>query len=348
MQGFVDTQKSKLVGETVWLYPKMKWNDLRLRDNSQYLQGLMQLHDKGLISSQKLLTEYNIDYDQEINRLREEQITAGKGGQVIGGSPDSGGGMGGLDLGLGGPPGGGLDLGMGGGGMPPGLAGPGPGAPPPGPPVGGAPPTPPMGAAASSDDMTKVAQFYPAMDGMQSGVDAGMRVYKRGKEPKQKKVEEQAPESKQIFLTKPEQKLFSIIKSLNIPLRLFAQYEFQVPGEKNAYLLDFAFPDIMINFEADGDFWHSDVDAVERDKQRDMKLANMGWRVVRIKESALNTNVELVTQIIINNIKDTIAQRKALMAKKASVNDDESIYYEDGDELKITYQNLIYDNSDNS
>jgi hypothetical protein len=36
------------------------------------------------------------------------------------------------------------------------------------------------------------------------------------------------------------------------------------------------------------------------------------------------------------------------MAKRASVNAEDSIYYEDGDELKISYQNLIYDNSDNS
>lgn len=354
MQGFVDTQKSKLVGDTVWLTPKIKWNDLRLRDNSQYLQSLMQLHDKGLISTQKLLTEFNIDFDQEVNRLREEQITAGKGGQVLGGAGDAGGGMGGLDLGLGGPPGGGggLDLGLGGGGMPPGLAGPGPGgapgaAPPPG---GGAPPAPPMGAMASdeNDDMTKVAQLSLMNDPSQQSVDPSMRVYKRGKQPKQKKSDEPTVENKQIFLTKPEQKLFSIVKSLNVPLRLFAQYEFKVPGEQNAYLLDFAFPDIMLNFEADGDFWHSDVSAVEKDKQRDMKLASMGWRVVRIKESALNTNVELVTQIIVNNIKDTIAQRKALMAKRASVNAEDSIYYEDGDELKISYQNLIYDNSDNS
>jgi very-short-patch-repair endonuclease len=357
MQGFVDTQKSKLVGDTVWLTPKIKWNDLRLRDNSQYLQSLMQLHDKGIISTQKLLTEFNIDFDQEVNRLREEQITAGKGGQVLGGGGDAsaGGGMGGLDLGLGGMPaggGGGLDLGLGGGGMPPGLAGPGPGgplgaAPPPG---GGAPPAPPMGAMASNDndDMTKVAQFAQTVDPAQQSADPSMRVYKRGKEPKQKKTDTPTAENKQIFLTKPEQKLLSIIKSLNAPLRLFAQYEFKVPGEQNAYLLDFAFPDIMLNFEADGDFWHSDISAVERDKQRDMKLAGMGWRVVRIKESALNTNVELVTQIVVNNIKDTIAQRKALMAKRASVNLEDSIYYEDGDELKVAYQNLIYDNSDNS
>jgi very-short-patch-repair endonuclease len=339
MQGFVDTQKSKLVGETVWLYPTIKWNDLRLRDNSQYLQSLTQLHDKGLISTQKLLTEFNIDFDQEVNRLREEQITAGKGGQVVGGPP----GGGGLDLGLGGPPGGGgLDLGLGGGGgLPPGLAGPpGGGAPMGGPPAGG----PPMGAAAAAEqDMTKVAQMMPDSSGM--SIDPG-RVYKKGKEPKHKK-QDQTDQSEKIFLTKPEQKLFQIIRSLNIPLRLFAQYQQHVPGNQNAYMLDFAFPDIMLNLEADGDFWHSDYDAVERDKQRDLKLASLGWRVVRIRESALNTNAQMVTQVIINNIKEAVAQRKAMMSKRASI-EDESISYEDGEDVKIACQNLIYHNDDNN
>jgi len=345
MQGFVDTQKSKLVGETVWLYPTIKWNDLRLRDNSQYLQSLMQLHDKGLISTQKLLTEFNIDFDQEVNRLREEQITAGKGGQVVGGPP--GGGGGGLDLGLGGAPSaGGLDLGLGGGGgLPPGLGAPPGGGPPGGDALmGGQPPMgAPMGAAAASEeDMTKVAQMMPDPSGM--SIESG-RIYKKGREPKKKK-DEQVDQSQKIFLTKPEQKLYQIIRSLNIPLRLFAQYQQHVAGNQNAFMLDFAFPDIMLNLEADGDFWHSDFDALERDKERDLKLASLGWRVVRIRESALNTNAQMVTQVVINNIKEAIAQRKAMMAKRASV-EDESIAYEDGEDVKIAFQNLIYHNEDN-
>jgi very-short-patch-repair endonuclease len=111
-------------------------------------------------------------------------------------------------------------------------------------------------------------------------------------------------------------------------------------------MLDFAFPDIMLNLEADGDFWHSDFDALERDKQRDLKLASLGWRVVRIRESALNTNAQMVTQVVINNIKEAIAQRKAMMAKSASV-EDESISYEDGEDVKIACQNLIYHDEDN-
>lgn len=339
MQGFVDTQKSKLIGETVWLYPKVKWNDLRLRDNTQYLQSLVQLHDKGLVSTQKLLSEFNIDFDQEVNRLREEQITAGKGGQVVGESP---GGGGGLDLGLGGPPGGGLDLGLGGGGgLPPGLAGPPAGGPPgmeAAPPAGGPPAGgPPPATAFTNEDMTKTAQLDPSL-----GLFDPQKVYKKGKQPKKKKEDLPVDQTQKIFLTKPEQKLFQIIRSLNVPLRLFAQYEQKVPGSQNAYLLDFAFPDIMLNLEADGDFWHTDLESVERDKQRDMKLASIGWRVVRIRESALNTNANLVTQIVINNIRDSIKERKAILSKQASFDDDDNMIYEDGDDVKIAKQNILY------
>ena len=336
MQGFVDTQKSKLIGETVWLYPKIKWNDLRLRDNTQYLQSLTQLHDKGLISTQKLLSEFNIDFDQEINRLREEQITAGKGGQVTGGPPG-----GGMDLGLGGMGGGmggGMDLG--GGGMPPGLSAPPPGGGAPPDMGGGMPPGMPPAVAASEDDLTKVAQLmYPEQQATQPQVE---RVYKKGKEPKKKDTVVPEASTEKIFLTKPEQKLYSIIQSINVPFRLFAQYEQHVAGVQNAYLLDFAFPDIMLNLEADGDFWHSDYEAVERDKVRDMKLASIGWRVVRIKESALNNNADMATQIILTNIKEAISQRKALMSKKAMITEEEyAVSYEDGDEVKISHQNFV-------
>ena len=54
----------------------------------------------------------------------------------------------------------------------------------------------------------------------------------------------------------------------------------------------------------------------------------------------------MVTQVVINNIKEAIAQRKAMMAKRASV-EDESIAYEDGEDVKIAFQNLIYHNEDN-
>jgi very-short-patch-repair endonuclease len=280
---------------------------------------LLQLHDKGLISTQKLLSEFNIDYDQEINRLREEQITAGKGGQVSG--PSSVGG----DMGMGG---GGMDLGLGGGGggMPPGLSGPdmGAGVPPmpAGPEAGMSPgpaaPATPPGPMAASSDLVKTAQMS-APSGAASIPD---KVYKKGKEPK-KKEDDTPVENKQIFLTKPEQKLYKIIQGLNLPLRLFAQYEQQVPGVQNAYLLDFAFPEILLDLEADGDFWHSDPESLQKDKERDLKLASLGWTIVRLRESALNSQVDSVTEIIKNSIREAVEKKRSMMMKKASYMSDQ-------------------------
>jgi very-short-patch-repair endonuclease len=277
---------------------------------------LLQLHDKGLISTQKLLSEFNIDYDQEINRLREEQITAGKGGQVSG--PASVGG----DMGMGG----GMDLGLGGGGMPPGLSGPEMGASLPPMPTGPeasmppAPASPPPGPIAASDDLVKTAQ----MGFLDNSANIPDKVYKKGKEPKGKD-EDAKVENKQIFLTKPEQKLYKIIQGLNLPLRLFAQYEQSVPGVQNAYLLDFAFPEILLDLEADGDFWHSDPESLQKDKERDLKLASLGWTVVRLRESALNSQVDSVTEIIKNSIREAVEKKRSMMMKKASYMSD---YYE--------------------
>jgi very-short-patch-repair endonuclease len=311
MQGFVDVFKSKLVGETVYLYPRLKWNDLNLRDNTSKLQNLMQLHDKGLISTQKLLEEFNIDYDTEINRLREEQITAGKGGSVIGGSGgggDSGGGMPPLagggpppDMGGGPPPdmGGGPPPDMGGaGGMPP-LAG--AEAPPAGGEAGGGAPPPAAGGLSSS------AGVIPD------------KIYKKGKAPKaEKKDTHPSEQPKPVYLTKPEQKLYSILSRLKIPYRLFAQFKQNTPYSTSPYLLDFAYPEIGIDLEADGDFWHSDPESVSRDKQRDENLASMGWRVVRIKEHALNNSADEVEKIVYANIREAALERKQLNKKASS------------------------------
>jgi very-short-patch-repair endonuclease len=309
MQGFVDVSKSKLVGETVYLYPRLKWNDLNLRDNTSKLQNLMQLHDKGLISTQKLLEEFNIDYDTEINRLREEQITAGKGGNIMGGSGSGGGSSAGTEMpmptGGSGPP---LDMGS--------------PLPPPdmGAPSGGAMPS--MDSSVSAPSLTGEAAPMPAAEGGALQSSAAVmpdKIYKKGKAPKIEKKEEHKPEPpKQIYLTKPEQKLYSILSRMRVPYRLFAQFKQATPYSTSPYLLDFAYPEIGVDLEADGDFWHSDPESIDRDKNRDANLATMGWRVIRIKESALNGAVDEVEKIISANIREAALEKKQL-SKKASI-----------------------------
>tara|TARA_Y100000310_G_scaffold313359_1_gene361645 strand:+ start:4844 stop:7066 length:2223 start_codon:yes stop_codon:yes gene_type:complete len=296
MQGFVDAEKTEILGKPQYLYPKIKFNDLRLRDNSNQLQMIMQLHDKGVISTQKLCEEFDLDYDLEIKRVREEQIMSGKGGVVEGAA----GGMG---------MGGGME-GMPGGDM-------------------GAMPAMPGGDMGGMEGMPGGDMgAMPAMPGgdMGGGME-GMassspdKIYKKGKAPKAEEVkaEVQTP----IYLTKPEQKLYNIIVSMNLPYKTYAQFKQFTPGNNQPYLLDFALPEIGINFEADGTRWHSDSESIQRDRKRDLKLASLGWRVVRIKEEALNNKADIVQNVVKNNIDEAIKERQELLKK--SNNNNESL-----------------------
>jgi very-short-patch-repair endonuclease len=305
MQGFVDTAKSKQLNETVWLYPKIKWNDLRLRDNSEYLNKILQLYDKTVISRQKLLDMFDIDFDVEISRMREEQVMAGAGGQVLGAT--SGGGSGGIGGGGIGDLGG---LGGMGGGMPSAPAPIGSGAPPMDlgiSPPGGVPPAAPApGGDFGVPPMASVASVLPG------------KIFKKGKGYKTKDMPKHSQPT-QIFLTKPEQKLASILNQLAVPYPLFAQFKQYMPGQRQPFLLDFAYPQIGVDLEADGEMWHSDPEAIERDRARDIKLAQLGWRVIRIKENALNSRADEVSQVVMSNIREAIEERRILSKTAASL-----------------------------
>ena len=130
-----------------YVVPTIKWDDLQLRDESSKLQTMMQARQAGDISAETIIESLGLDYDQEVERLRMEQMAnmvSGPGGGGPGGAPPPG---------MGGGFGGGGDAG---GGMPPMPGGEG-GVPPPGGPPGvpGGQPAgegmPPMAGAASSN-----------------------------------------------------------------------------------------------------------------------------------------------------------------------------------------------------
>ncbi len=292
MQGFIDEEESKIVGETVYLYPKLTWNDLQLRDKTNRIQTLMQMYDKGMVSAQTVLEEMDLDYDSEVEKIREEQVMAQANGMVagmgggdpMGGAPMGGGPMGDMG-GMGGMPGGdpggmpGADMGAG-------MPGAG-GMPAPG--TGGAM-SPGMGAAASGGEIPTIG--------------------KRGSKNKQQEEAEQAPPPKMIKLTKLEQKMFRTLSAMNVPQNLFAQYQIKVPGEARAYALDFAYPNIGVGIEVDGSIWHDREDFKQRDLQRDQKLANVGWRVLRFTENAVNENMDAVRDTIMKHIADASKSKK--------------------------------------
>ncbi len=52
-------------------------------------------------------------------------------------------------------------------------------------------------------------------------------------------------------------------------------------------MVDFYLPDRAMVLEADGIYWHSRKDRVERDKRREAYLQSLGLTVVHITEAAI-------------------------------------------------------------
>jgi very-short-patch-repair endonuclease len=301
MQGFIDEDATKQLGKTVYLYPTIKWNDMQLRDKTNKLQLLTQLHDKQIISTEKLCEEFDIDYDQEIERIRNEQMAMGPGGAMPGG-----GGAGGMPgaMGMGGPPPGGAPAPM----DPMAGGGPGgaamPGMMPGGAAGGGMAPggggAPPMGAAAGGG----------------GGGGGSMKIHKRGKAPKAQEQQEVAPPTF-VRLSRIEQRIWKSLQEMKLPYPIYGQHKQPVPGKEQPYVMDFAIPALGIDIEADGQIWHEQEGAQEKDAERDRALAQFGWRVLRFNEDAIMERMDLVGQEIHKNIMEA-AQERFSQRKKAS------------------------------
>ena len=289
MQGFRDDEESEMVGEEVWLKPTIKWNDLNLRDNSNKMQMFMQMNDKGLVSNDTLLKEFGLSYDDELQKIREEMIMAGPQGQLGG---QEGGGMGGMGGGGGGAP-----MDMGGGGAP-GAPGGAPGAP------GGE-----MGGAPGMEGMGGIGGMGGGMGGAPGGAPGmpaaaeGFKVTKRGKGGKsfmeQMQEQQKAKSVKMpLALTKLESQMYNMLSGMKVPYNLYGQYKVQVPGQQFPFNIDFAYPAVGVGIEADGQKWHEDAESKARDKARDVKLANIGWRIMRFNENAIEDSPAEVQKVI--------------------------------------------------
>ena len=271
MKGFVDEEATseigELTGEAVYLYPTIKWNEMHLRDKTQSDQILLQLHEKGLVSSQTVLEKLEFDYDQEVERLRYE--TAAQSFGAMGQDP-AGGGMGG---GMGAPMGGGMPGGdpaggMGGGmdaGVPGDLAG--------GMDVGAAP-----GGAA------------PAAAGSQGKIMTRKNT--------SKKPEEEVVQPSQIKLTSLEQKMFKTLLGMRLPFQVSMQYPLA------QYRADFAIPNLKLAIEVDGAKWHNDPVSMARDKKRDAEIALYGWTVLRFGEKEVKDKIDDVRYTISTVVND--------------------------------------------
>ncbi len=110
-------------GEDTFIYPTIKWDDTQLRDNTGIIQVLADLFKNGKISAQTMYEYFDIDFDQEVERLRFEQAAnvVSMPGVVGGLGSVSGSGYGGMMSAPPAPPMGGLGMGSPGLGAPAGL-----------------------------------------------------------------------------------------------------------------------------------------------------------------------------------------------------------------------------------
>ena len=330
-QGFVE--KNEDTGEDEYIYPKVKWNSMHLRDQQQYRTFILQLYEKGLLSAQTVLETFDLDPDQEIERKRYDavqQLALGKGLGDIGATPPGGGGeMGG---GFGGGPGGG-----GGGGMPPlGELG-GGGATPPG--GGGemgggaAPISAPGGggeapmAASEEGRMIVTAQAQqpadPKMFGGKILKEKTREKISREMKKQYKKKDYTSDPSMQtgmrdlrgrIVFTKPERELMERLVQYrqNGLIRFPIVPQYPVPYGGKEYPIDFALPHLKIGIEADGETFHSSPKQIEHDKERDAKLSQVGWTILRFTDTEIEDKLERVVSKIVK----TIMQKEALVERQ--------------------------------
>lgn len=300
MQGFVDEEASKDLGEITYIYPTIKWNDLKIRDDTQRKQQYLGLHDAGIISTQTLSEIFDLDYDQEIERKREEaSINMSLGG--------------GMGMGMGGPMGGGM------GGMPP-MGAPG---------GGGAPMPPPMGGDMGGMPGEEMggAPMGGEVGGTPPAAAASSRVHgtegkilkrktKRSIERKSEQQQQQGMYTPQhIQLTSIEKVLWRRLfndPAIQIPFPKYAQYKV-ANTEGQPFVLDFAIPNLKIGIEADGELHQLQENRV-RDKDRDERLARKGWWILRFNEREIENKTEQVIQTIMKYID----MRVQMIKKEAS------------------------------
>ena len=296
MKGFIEKNEW---GEYEYVYPRIKWDIMHLRDQQQMRTFQLQLHEKGAISTQTMLKSFDIDYDQEVELLRYERAKGAMGGAQGAGGGDMGGGFSG-----GGPAGGGLpDLGgLGGdlGGETPGGAGDLGGAP--GGDMGGGGGDAAAGPMASTS-AANIREF-------------GGKVLKKKSREKISKYKEKIFKHKQddasgymrddkgrIMLTGPERELLrEISKSVKRgEMRHAIQSQFPVKAGSQEYSIDFAMPDIKLGIEVDGALFHSTEEQKASDRKRDSKLAQQGWTILRFTDKEVENKTRQIIETIIKH-----------------------------------------------
>lgn len=303
MQGFIDKELSEELNETCYMYPRIKWNDLNLKDKTPWHQILLSLHDKQVLSTQTLMEELGLNYDQEVKRMRFEQTAMGPQGGMMPGAGGAGGaggmagGMPGGDMGMGGGAAGGMGGDMGAGGGAGGMGGD----------MGG------MGGG-----MDAGAGGGAAGGGGGGGATAsGGKIMKKGKTKDSKENEAVMPAT-MMRLTRIEKEMAHIlddvlgVRGMN---KNAVRFQFPVENPKGGkpYAIDWALPYLKLGIECDGEIAHSSEEQVSHDKERDYLLAQRGWTVIRFTDKIIEEAPQAIKQTI-NEYITNLSQSKSKTA----------------------------------
>lgn len=86
--------------------------------------------------------------------------------------------------------------------------------------------------------------------------------------------------------TKIELKVKEFLDTLNITY--YHPYSFYYK-----YLVDFAYPDLKLIIECDGDYWHTkDQKVIDKDIEENEFIEEKGWKILRLWESDINIDFE--------------------------------------------------------
>lgn len=320
-QGFVDINPDS--GEEEYIYPRIKWGSMHLRDQQQYRTFIIQLYDKGLLSAQTVLEAFDLDPDMEIERKRYDALQFMAIGQGFGADPSGGaGGGGGGGFGGGAPSmpalggDGGGDMGeppigapggdMGGGGIPS--------------PVGGGVGGPMPKSSSVTAEIADPSQFggkvlkQKTRDRIKSDQQKIFRQQETQGVRGQKDSNGQMRDEKgRIMFTKAERDLIPILRQAQtqglLTETIYPQYRVNAAGQE--YALDFGIPELKIGIEADGEVFHGSPDQIERDNARDAKLQQQGWTILRFTDTEIDHDGPKIARTVLQEV-----MRKKMWMKK--------------------------------
>lgn len=95
-----------------------------------------------------------------------------------------------------------------------------------------------------------------------------------------------------------------LMKQALIQNSICFEEEYKLKNERSgSYIfLDFAIPELKIDIECDGEYWHTTKEFIEKDKNRDDFLKSIGWTVLRFPGKKIMKEIERCLEEIVEKI----------------------------------------------